>query len=89
MGAFLITFPRDRIRTLCSSLSLFRITFIPAALVIGFWFLMQVLNVGSVATVKTGGVAYLAHIGGFLFGVVMARLFVDPNRIAFSRGPTF
>ena len=56
---------------------------------IGFWFLMQVLNVGSVATVKTGGVAYLAHIGGFLYGVVVARLFVDPRRIAFQRGPVF
>ena len=66
----------------------FRVTFIPAALLIGFWFLMQVLNVGSVATVKSGGVAYLAHVGGFLFGVAMARLFVDPRRIAVQLGPT-
>ena len=89
MGAFLITFPRDRIRTLLFFFIFIRITFIPAALLIGFWFLMQVLNVGSVATVKTGGVAYLAHVGGFLFGVVMARLFVDPNRIALRRVPTY
>jgi membrane associated rhomboid family serine protease len=89
MGAFLITFPRDRIRTLLFIFIFIRITFIPAALLIGFWFLMQVLNVGSVATVKTGGVAYLAHVGGFLFGVVTARLFVDPNRIAFRRAPTY
>ena len=89
MGAFLITFPRDRIRTLLFVFIFIRITFIPAALLIGFWFLMQVLNVGSVATVKTGGVAYLAHVGGFLFGVVMARLFVDPNRIALRRVPTY
>lgn len=89
MGAFLITFPRDRIRTLLFFFIFFRITFIPAVFVIGFWFLMQVLNLGSVATVKSGGVAYLAHVGGFLFGVVMARLFVDPNRIAFRRSPTY
>ena len=89
MGAFIITFPRDRIRTLLFFFIFFRVAFIPAALVIGFWFLMQVLNVGSVATVKTGGVAYLAHIGGFLYGVVVARLFVDPRRIAFQRGPVF
>ena len=88
MGAFIVTFPRDRIRAVVFLFIFFRVTFIPAALLIGFWFLMQVLNVGSVATVKSGGVAYLAHVGGFLFGVATARLFVDPRRIAFQLGPT-
>lgn len=78
MGAFLVTYPRDRIRTVVFFLIFVRITFIPAALLIGFWFLMQILNFGSVATVRTGGVAYLAHIGGFLFGVITARLLVRP-----------
>jgi membrane associated rhomboid family serine protease len=87
MGAFIITFPHDRIRTLLFFIIFFRITFIPAALLIGFWFLMQVLNIGAVASVKTGGVAYLAHVGGFLFGMVTARIFVDPNRIGIRRGP--
>jgi membrane associated rhomboid family serine protease len=86
MGAFLITFPRDRIRTLVFFLIFIRITLIPAALLIGFWFLMQVLNVGVVTQARTGGVAYLAHIGGFLFGVVTARLFVNPRRIAYRWG---
>jgi membrane associated rhomboid family serine protease len=85
MGAFLITFPRDRIRTLVFFLIFFRITLIPAALLICFWFVMQVLNIGSVAQVRTGGVAYLAHIGGFLFGVVTARLFVNPSRMTYRR----
>ena len=74
MGAFLVTYPRDRIRTVVFFLIFVRITFIPAALLIGFWFLMQVLNVGAIAQVRTGGVAYLAHIGGFLFGAVTGRL---------------
>lgn len=85
MGAFLITFPRDRIRTFVFFFIFFRITQIPAALLIGFWFLIQVFNVGAVAQVRTGGVAYLAHIGGFLFGVVTARLFVDPSRMTYGR----
>ncbi|MGA8088757.1 MAG: rhomboid family intramembrane serine protease [Terracidiphilus sp.] len=85
MGAFLITFPRDRIRTFVFFIIFFRITMIPAALLIGFWFLMQVLNLGVVAQAKTGGVAYLAHIGGFLFGVVTARLFVNPQRMTYRR----
>lgn len=81
MGAFIVTYPRDRIRTLLFIFIFIRITFIPAAILIGFWFLTQLFNFGMVARVKTGGVAYLAHIGGFLFGVVTARLFEDPRRI--------
>jgi len=84
MGAFIITYPRDRIRTVLFIFIFFRVTFIPAAVLIGFWFLIQLFNFGMVAQVKTGGVAYLAHIGGFLFGVVTARLFEDPQRIRAS-----
>jgi membrane associated rhomboid family serine protease len=60
----------------------FRVTFIPASLLIGFWFLTQLFNAGSVAQVQTGGVAYLAHVGGFLFGALTGRLFEDRGRIA-------
>jgi len=83
MGAFLVTFPTDRIRTLLIIVIYVRITYIPAALLIGFWFLMQALNVGSVAAVRTGGVAYLAHVGGFLFGVVTGRFLANPRRLAY------
>ena len=82
MGAFLVTYPRDEIRTLLFFFFFVRVTFIPAALLIGFWFLTQLFNAGAVATVQTGGVAYLAHIGGFLFGAVTGRLFEDPERLA-------
>jgi membrane associated rhomboid family serine protease len=88
MGAFIITFPRDRIRTLLFFLIFIRISYIPAVFLIGFWFLIQVLNFGSIASVRTGGVAHLAHIGGFLFGIATARIFADPRRIGF-RGPTY
>jgi membrane associated rhomboid family serine protease len=81
MGAFLVTYPRDEIRTLLFFFFFVRVTFIPAALLIGFWFLTQLFNAGAVATVQTGGVAYLAHIGGFLFGAVTGRLFKDPKRL--------
>lgn len=74
MGAFIVLFPRDRIRSLVWILIFIRITYIPAALLIGIWFLIQLLNMGAVAEVQAGGVAYLAHVGGFLFGVVTARL---------------
>lgn len=87
MGAFLVLYPRDRIRSLLVILIFVRVTFIPAALLIGVWFLIQLFNAGSVATVQTGGVAYLAHVGGFVFGAIFGRLFVDPARTSsISRG---
>jgi membrane associated rhomboid family serine protease len=82
MGAFLVTYPRDQIRSILIIFVFVRITLIPAALLIGVWFLVQLFNVGSVAAVQTGGVAYVAHVGGALFGAVTARLFEDPRRLA-------
>src|SRR5271165_5023930 len=82
MGAFLVTYPRDQIRSVLFLFVFFRVTFIPAALLIGFWFLTQLFSAGVIAQVQTGGVAYLAHIGGFIFGAVTARLFEDPRRLA-------
>ena len=82
MGAFLVTYPRDQIRALLFIFVFVRVTLIPAALLIGVWFLIQLFNVGSVATVQTGGVAYVAHVGGALFGALTARFFEDPRRLA-------
>jgi membrane associated rhomboid family serine protease len=82
MGAFLVTYPRDQIRTLLFIFVFARIKLIPAALLIGFWFLTQLFHAGAVAHVQTGGVAYLAHIGGFIFGAATAHFFEDSRRIA-------
>ena len=84
MGAFLVTYPRDQIRALLIILVFVRVTLIPAALLIGLWFLIQLVNAGAVASVQTGGVAYLAHVGGFIFGVVTARLFERSRRLAYE-----
>jgi membrane associated rhomboid family serine protease len=89
MGAFLVTYPRDKIRALLVIFIFVRVTFIPAALVIGVWFVMQLVNVGAVAAVQTGGIAYMAHIGGFIFGCITARLFEDPRRMALKRVDDF
>ncbi len=75
MGAFIVTYPRDRIKSLLLIFIFVKVTFIPAALLIGFWFLTQLVHAGAVAHVQTGGVAYLAHVGGFIFGAVTARWF--------------
>src|SRR5260370_8109852 len=75
MGAFLVTYPRDRIRAVLFIFIFVRTTFIPAALLIGFWFLIQLFSAGTVAHVQTGGGAYLAHIRGFFFCCAPRRLF--------------
>lgn len=85
MGAFLVTYPRDRIRSALFIFFFVRITFIPAFLLIGFWFVIQLFQAGAVAHVQTGGVAYMAHVGGFVFGAVTARLFEDRRRLAMQR----
>jgi rhomboid family protein len=82
MGAFLVTYPRDKIRSLLIIFVFIRVTMIPAALLIGVWFLIQLFNVGSVAAVQTGGVAYMAHVAGAVFGALTVRLFEDPRRLA-------
>jgi membrane associated rhomboid family serine protease len=82
MGAFIVTYPRDRIKTVLFIFIFWKITFIPASLLIGFWILIQVIDAGAVVHVQRGGVAYLAHIGGFLFGVITARWFEDKRRLA-------
>jgi membrane associated rhomboid family serine protease len=76
MGAFLIMYPRDQIKSILVIFIFVKVTFVPACLLIGFWFLSQVINAGQVAQVQSGGVAYLAHVGGFIFGVAIARLFM-------------
>ncbi len=84
MGAFIVLYPRDRIRTLVWILIIIRVTYIPAVLLIGVWFLIQLFNAfGSVASVQTGGVAYLAHVGGFLFGMLTARLWARKAAVSY------
>ena len=75
MGAFLVTYPHDRIRSILLIVIFVTITYIPAVLLIGVWFLLQFFNLGAVTAQANGGVAYAAHVGGFIFGCVMARLF--------------
>jgi rhomboid family protein len=83
MGGFLITYPRDRIKTLLFLGWFVTVTVIPAALLIGIWFVLQLFSeVGAVAKAQSGGVAYMAHVGGFAFGAITAKFFEDSRRIA-------
>jgi membrane associated rhomboid family serine protease len=85
MGAFLVTYPRDKIRSLLFLGWFVRVTYIPAVLLIGFWFVIQLFSqLGSVADAQSGGgVAYAAHVGGFIFGAVTARLFENSRATSY------
>jgi membrane associated rhomboid family serine protease len=82
MGAFLVTFPHDNIRTILVFGIFVRITAVPAVLLIGLWFVVQLLSLGAVADVQSGGVAYMAHVAGMVFGAVTARLFESSGKLA-------
>ena len=72
LGGYLLMFPRNRVHVLTYG----GVASVPAVFMLGLWILMQFINgVGEVArTPETGGVAYIAHIGGFLAGMVLAPL---------------
>ncbi len=87
MGAFLVTYPRDQIRTVVVIGWSARVTFVPAAVMVGLWFVTQLFSgLGSLMTTQTGdGVAYMAHVGGFVFGALAARLFENAGRVEEKR----
>jgi membrane associated rhomboid family serine protease len=86
MGAFLVTYPRDQIRTVVLLGWSARVTFVPAALMVGLWIVTQFFSeVGSLMQMDTSGVAYMAHIGGFAFGAITARLFESSSRVEEKR----
>jgi membrane associated rhomboid family serine protease len=81
MGVFLITYPHDRIRALLLLGWFAQVAFVPATVLVGIWFLTQVFSgVGALIKMQSGGVGYMAHIGGFLFGVLLGRLFESRQR---------
>jgi len=76
MGAFLVMYPRDRIKSVVLLGWWVNIAFIPAAVLIGVWFLLQLITIGVVGHQSGGGgVAYVAHLAGLVFGAVIARVF--------------
>ena len=83
LGAYLILFPRQRVTTLIPIFIFITIREIPAIVLLGFWFVLQ-LFVGTVSLGgsihEQGGVAYFAHIGGFLTGMVLVVLFGGVRR---------
>jgi len=78
LGAYLILFPRRQIRVLVAR----QIVNMPAFMVLGLWIVLQVVSQVGVAGAQTGGVAYVAHIGGFIAGVALILLIRGRTAVA-------
>lgn len=86
LGAYLVLFPRARVVTLVPIFYFLRIVYIPAFIYLGFWFVSQLFNgflaLTAVGAMQAGGVAWWAHIGGFVFGLAVLGVIrlVSPRR---------
>lgn len=81
LGAYLVSYPRARITTLIPLLIIFWTVRLPALLVLGYWFLIQFVagyQMLAIESASAGGVAWWAHVGGFLLGMLLAL--VMPKR---------
>ncbi|MBI3092445.1 MAG: rhomboid family intramembrane serine protease [Candidatus Tectomicrobia bacterium] len=75
LGAYMMLYPSARVRTLIFFFIFIRVIELPAAVMLGYWFLLQLLGLSS-----GGGVAWYAHIGGFVAGLILVRVFLPVQR---------
>jgi membrane associated rhomboid family serine protease len=81
LGAYIVLFPRARVQTLIFLGYFARVAQLPALLLLGFWFVLQLFNgLMSFGMTQTGGVAWFAHVGGFVAGLLLVRLFTLGRR---------
>ena len=83
LGAYLVSYPFARVLTLLPFFIIWPVVELPAILVLGFWFVVQIFNgtaaVGSTSDMMAG-VAWWAHIGGFISGILLLRVFANRPR---------
>jgi membrane associated rhomboid family serine protease len=86
LAAYLVLYPRSRVGTLIPIAIIFIPVRLPAWVLIGFWFALQLFDgIVSLSNTAAGGVAYWAHVGGFITGVVLIWLFRQPDRVGSMR----
>jgi len=75
MGGYFVLYPQSRVLTLIPLIIFWEIIELPAIMLLGFWFLMQLFSAGAIAvtanaTGGSGGVAFMAHVAGFIIGMI-------------------
>ena len=87
LGAYLLLYPRVRVHTLIILPIYITTVALPAYVMLGYWAILQLLSgVAALSEIDKGGVAFFAHVGGFVAGVVLLRLFVSEDVL--RRRPT-
>jgi membrane associated rhomboid family serine protease len=81
LGAYAVLFPRAPVHMLVFFGFFFTRIVVPAFLVLGYWFVIQLLGGLPALAGASGGVAFWAHIGGFVTGIVLVKVFCDPKRL--------
>lgn len=83
LGAYLILFPRARVLTLVFIFVIIQVVPIPAVVFLGIWFVLQIFNgTASLSAQSAQGVAFWAHIGGFVAGMLLVKLFAHRKSLA-------
>jgi membrane associated rhomboid family serine protease len=86
LGAYLVLFPASQIATFVPLGRFYRLTVLPAAVILGFWFVLQLFEgVMSFGGADVSGVAFWAHVGGFVAGMVMAKLLPTKRRSSVAK----
>ncbi len=81
LGAYLVLFPGSQVATFIPLGRFYRLTLVPAAVVLGLWFVLQLFEgVAALGGADVGGVAVWAHVGGFVAGMLMAKLMPTEDR---------
>jgi len=87
LGAYILLYPRVRVHTLIILPIYITTVALPAYVMLGYWALLQLVGgLGSLSEIETGGVAFFAHVGGFLAGLILIRVFVSEDVL--RRRPT-
>jgi membrane associated rhomboid family serine protease len=81
LGAYAVAFPRARVQTLIPIIFYFRVVAIPALVLLGIWFAFQFISGALSSASDSGGVAWWAHIAGFVFGFVVMGLHTRKQRL--------
>jgi len=82
LAGYLLLYPSSHVRTLIPLGFFFWTARIPAWVFIGLWFLYQLVSgIASISSTEVGGVAYSAHVGGFITGLALVRLFAQSHRV--------
>ena len=92
LGGYLLLYPRARVLTLVFIVLFFTVIELPALVVLAIWFVEQAVFAALNLTNPTGGgggVAYFAHVGGFLFGLALIRLFAVHRKSEPPRFPVY